>query len=251
MAVRSASRRTHGNAPGDRRRDPGPCAARLLAPRPWLLGARRASAFTDVRRGAPAHCRSRPRRFLRHERLVSRHLRRAAEPGVGYGPVALATLPAAAGGERARQRHAALPAHVHAAALACLAQPAPAGSLAPRRPLLPARSRRRGAPQPRGSHRRRCADCDRGAGRPRDRTDDGGTLGGDLHRGALDRWRRRHHRDRRRGRHRPGFPRGRSGDLRSPGERNHVPDRTASDRCVRAQESGRGGVPLRAHPPAR
>src|SRR4029078_7914437 len=144
--VRSASRRTHGDAPGDRR-DPGPRGARFLAPGPRLLGARRASAFTDVLRGAPAHGCSRPRRLLRHERLASRHLRRAAEPGVRHGPVALATLLAAASGERARQRHAALPAHVHAAALASLAQPAPARSLAARRPLLPARSPRGGGSQ--------------------------------------------------------------------------------------------------------
>ena len=36
--------------------------------------------------------------------LVSRHFRRPAEPGVEYGSVAVAALPAVAGGQRARER---------------------------------------------------------------------------------------------------------------------------------------------------
>ena len=107
---------------------------------------------------------------------------------------------------------------------------------------------RRPSPESRRPDRRRRADRHRGAGRVGDRTDDRGTLGGDLHRGALDRRRRRNRRDRQRGRYRSWLPRGRGGGLCGPG-RYPTLSRTnsASLSAQRYSKSATATVPYRSY----
>ena len=230
---------------------------RLLLRRFWqrrrrLLGRGRRAPVVAVDGGDPAADPPQPGGCLRHERLAPGDFRRPGEAdSTTVFSLSLIYFPAA-GGERRAGRRPGLCPHDDAAALASLAEPSPARPLADQRPLLSAqpgaaaitRIRNTGSPTTSGWRSKRRSTSPPGV-------TDGGPVGGDLHRRALDDRRLAHVHAGRHDDHHSGLSGGRRGALCGARERLDGFHRPPLRHRVGEQEPGRSGVSLRAHAPAR
>ena len=192
------------------------------------------------------------RGVLRDEPLESQHLRCAGEEGRPAPSCMLSMIYFVdSGRQRLFQRRPGLRPHDAAAALAQMAHGHPGGPVAEVRALLSAQPGQRRSPEPGIPHRRRRPDRDRVAGRFRQRRYVGISVGGHLHRGALDDRRRAELQPRRHGDLYPRLPGDRGGALRGDRQRRDDADRPPFRSRLRGQEPVRGRIALRAHAPAR